>query len=316
METLSYQNKNRKVQFTVDSCAVCKDSNWLQNTDGFAVCGSCGTCGSENSLVCESAEWRVFESMEGNDPTRAERGNDLLFDPLSTSFQVSGTGAASGTSSGPSMSCQRNLKSSGDKTLIQMFSEIDKMGSTLLLPDGYIAEAKELYSRFEKTRPKTSRFKRDVLAAAMLFVACKVKGAPRTAKEIGGSTNIPELAIKRYYMAISKCLNLDLNLTTPQVLLARFCSNLGLGFEYEKYSIMVAEKARDLLEGKNPSSIAATCLYFTLQMSREKKTLVEVSNASGVSQSTIYSLYYTLANVRDRIIPAAFWDSKIASRKD
>jgi len=252
--------------------------------------------------------------MEGNDPTRAERVDDLLHEGLQTGFKTQPYPDPRGPNGSPSITLQKGMKSSADRALLAVFSEIEKMGSLLKLPDGYLLEAKQLYSKFERVKPQNARFKKDVLSATMLYLACKTKGTPRTPREISVEVDVSEATLKKYFALVSKIMKLNLDTTSPSALIPRFCSNLGLGFDYQRFSSQVAEKAASICEGKHPASIAAACLFLTLQLSLEKKTLAEVSAASGVSSTTISSLYYSLSEKQNEIVPPNFWSSKIVAK--
>lgn len=80
------------------------------------------------------------------------------------------------------------------------------------------------------------RCKKDSVVAAIIYMACKEEGVPRTFKEISKETNIPEKEIRKYYRALNKILPkgtgrtsaADLVVRTTH-LLASECAQLTVG---------------------------------------------------------------------------------------
>jgi hypothetical protein len=50
------------------------------------------------------------------------------------------------------------------------------------------------------------RCKKDSIVAAIIYMACKEEGVPRTFKEISKETEISEKEIRKYYRALNKIL--------------------------------------------------------------------------------------------------------------
>jgi transcription initiation factor TFIIB len=197
------------------------------------ICRDCGLVVGDR-IVDVRSEWRNFADS-GDDPSRASRVNDWLpSGGLATEIAKLPTGPNgqnNGQGGGGKMSqWQRRIQlSQGDQNLLSGFDKITHIAEILVLPQKikvppphtplgvFVAssdrtrtrtqnKAKELYSSFESKRNKSMRCKKDSIVAAIIYMACKEEGVPRTFKEISKETEISEKEIRKYYRALNKIL--------------------------------------------------------------------------------------------------------------
>lgn len=202
---------------------------------------------------------------------------------------------------------QRRIQhSQADQTLLNGFEKITHIADLLSLTQIIRNRAKELYSEFEAKRNKTMRFKRDAMVAAVIYMACKQEHVPRTFKELSKETEIAEKEIRKYYRALNKMFPKNTGRTSAPALVNRFCSKLKLSQEIINTATTVAEKAAELLEGKSPSSIAATSILLVTKLYGEKRLEKEIAAAASISPTTIRNVFKELSAFQDQLLPAGF----------
>jgi transcription initiation factor TFIIB len=145
------------------------------------------------------------------------------------------------------------------------------------------------------------------MVAAVIYMACKEEQVPRTFKELSKETEIAEKEIRKYYKAMNKMLPKNTaNRTSAPALVNRFCSKLKLSNEIMNTARHVAEKAEPLLEGKSPSSIAATSILLVTKLYGEKRLEKEIAEAASISATTIRNVFKELCTFQDQLLPEGF----------
>jgi len=103
--------------------------------------------------------------------------------------------------------------------------------------------------------------------------------------------------------------------TTSDDYMNRFCSNLGLDRKIQNVSRKIAERAfdLDLVPGRVPISVAAAAIYMASQTSIDKKSLHEISEITGVAESTIKNSYRQMRERAIELFPENFSGSFYAT---
>jgi len=234
---------------------------------------------------------------------------------LGTSVAAPGFGQATDLNRGL-LNYTSNSSTTHDKNLREATGKIDDLCARLTLPEIMVQNAKQIYSDFEKKR-NGRRVKKDALVCAVVHLACQRSGFSRTVKEIANmAANVDEKVIKRTARAVKELLredgDIDQSITSPTALIERFCNYMKLDFQYSKFSKEICDKAKDMLEGKQPASIAAASIFLLLQHTKEKRSLNDVSQACSVASNTVRSHFMTLSQSASHLISEDFWKSKIA----
>lgn len=237
--------------------------------------------------------------------------NPLLSDGgLSTMIGVSAKGGDKGLAHNLQR-LQARTESGGDRNLIMAFKEIGKICSAMQLPENVKFQANEYYrdamekSKTVKKKPKPAVY------AAVIFLACRQQGYPRTFKEI--CRILPQADkndIGKIYKAIVKDLELkekgefksEVDSIHPENFVRRFMSTLGMKNVDMNAAVALANAAlpqngahlgRRPWDGKSPLTIAATIIYIlsSLPAATLKPSLDEISSTCGVRKPTITQLY-------------------------
>jgi transcription initiation factor TFIIB len=191
---------------------------------------------------------------------------------------------------------------------------------------------KHLAKKFYKTVHDANAFRgkgREGILAGCLFIACRQTNFGRSFTEMYGLTSVPKKEIGRTFKQLQKFLKEDAERhienvesqggiishddvqlknttsTKPEVLIDRFCSQLGYSFRVKIIAQKVAGKVPSINEiaGRSPLSIAAASLYFATNLISSPKTSIkDIQPIAGVSEGTIRVSYKLLYAHRDRLV--------------
>jgi transcription initiation factor TFIIB len=129
-----------------------------------------------------------------------------------------------------------------------------------------------------------------------VYAACRVAGVSRTVDEVADAAKATGDEQTAAYDAINRELGLPVGPIDPAEYLPRFASQLDLGDEVERRAReYVAEAAdRGLSAGRNPSGVAAACLYTAGRDVGSGVTQREAADVADVTPVTLRSTYQGL----------------------
>lgn len=269
---------------------------------GDMICPACGLVIGDR-IVDVGSEWRTF-SDSNNDPSRVGAAeNPLLENDLSTRI-----GASSG-----SEYHNRNSMSSANRTLTGAFRDINEIADRVGLPRTITDEAATWFKRVYEQRRLRNR-PRQAIVSACIYLACRLHSAPRSFRELSTISGMPQPIIAKCFKAITKAHNEPINTQVDACdFLSRFCSSLGLSIEVQRLAtnIAVAAKEKSIIDGRNPTSVAAAVIYMASQLSDTRKSQRDISEVAGCAESTIKQSYRVLLSRVAELIPP---DSPFHSR--
>jgi transcription initiation factor TFIIIB Brf1 subunit/transcription initiation factor TFIIB len=179
----------------------------------------------------------------------------------------------------------------------QAYSEIQFIASKLHIPGNIKFEAQVLYKRVKESGELNGHHYHYV-AAACMYIATRRKGAGRSIKEIAAaSTSVHaklQRNIGRCYTKIRDTLELnDLQQSTEQTYLARFCNKLGYERGVTTICNDVARRARDMdiCQGRQAVSIAAATIFMVAQVIGRPVSARDVATVTGHAEQTIKASY-------------------------
>lgn len=277
---------------------------------------SCGRV-AESHIIDERSEWRTFSDKDkpGDDPNRVGGPVNALLSDGGLSTMISG---GKGVDRGLANNLQRMQARTDvgtDRALISAFREIAKVCSSMKLADIVKHQANEYY-RDALEKSKTVKGKQQsAIVAAVIFLACRQTGNPRTFKEI--CAFVPKAKVKdigRMYKAIVNDLKLketgefrsEVDSIHPEHFLRRFMSMLGFNNVDMRNAIALskamlplegepAEVGVDitLWHGRSPSTIAGLCIYIMGNLPRASRSpsLEDICAVCGVAENTIRGVY-------------------------
>ena len=322
--TINKQNKIECVYRTSgerEYCECCQ--NKLRTCDeGFLVCSntSCGIIYTD--ILDHSAEWRYYgaDDNQGGDPTRCGMPiNPLLMEssfgckvlcPSNSSYQMRKIRRYTEWQSMPYK----------EKTQYDEFQRIITLANQGGIPKIIIDDAMRYHKKLSEA--KTFRgLNRDGIIAATIYIASRVNGFPRTAKEIATIFHIDNtsatLGCKNAIFIINEIENemdnsdkTSLCNTTPISFIDRYCSKLNINAELTKLCKFIAMKIQknNLIPENTPHSIAAGIVYFVANQCNLNVSKKSVNNVSEISEVTINKCFKKLELIREQLIPQVVLD--------
>jgi transcription initiation factor TFIIB len=175
------------------------------------------------------------------------------------------------------------------RNLTRAASEIQRIGGSLGAGKGIVERAYEIYRK--GIEDGTAR-RRSILgmSEAAIYLACKERGIPRTAEEIGHmGDGIEGKNIRHYSKVLMKGAGLHASAPDPASQVSRIANRAGLGGVTERRAIQILEKVKNnpLLAGKRPVSVAAAALYLAANQASEHTTQIRIAFAAGVTTITL-----------------------------
>ena len=277
-------------------CPECEGR--LRSTDTETVCDDCGLVVDETAID-RGPEWRSF----ADDDTNPERCGA----PLTRSRHDRGLSTEIGHSTRLKGRKRRRVArmrrqhrraqigSKRDRNQVYGFTEIRRLTGRLELPESLQERACVLFESAQKEDLLRGR-SIEGFAAAAVYVVCRTASVSRTVGEVADEATASRAELQAAYDAMNRALGLPTGPIDPAEYLARYASKLDVPDGVERRARELAERAREtgLSVGRNPSGVAAACIYTAARKAACELTQAEVSDVAGVSAVTIRSSYQEL----------------------
>jgi transcription initiation factor TFIIB len=280
-------------------CPEC--SGRLTADDGETVCSSCGLVVAEDRID-RGPEWRVFDGEDRDrirtgaprDPARHDRG-------LSTEIGRGGRGA-SGRKRRRLARIRRQhdrtkITSKAERNRVYGFTEIRRVVGNLDLPRGVRDGACRLFESAQEADLLRGR-SIEGFAAAVVYATCRTRasGTARTEREVCEHARCDVEELRTAYDALNRELGLPTGPIDPREYLARYASELGLSSDVERRAREIAAEVHEngLAGGRDPTGVAAACLYAAADERGAALTQVEAAEVADVSPVTLRGSYYAL----------------------
>jgi len=281
---------------TETSCPECDGR--LRADGDETVCGNCGLVVAENRID-HGPEWRSF----ADDDTNRERTGA----PLTHSRHDRGLSTEIGRSTRVTgrkrrrlerMRTQHNraqISSKRERNQVYAFTEIRRLAEELSLPEHAVESACSLFKSAQSEDLLRGR-SLEGFAAAAVYAVCRVSGISRTVDEVVSSARATADEHGAAYDALNRNLDLPTGPVDPAEYLARFASDLNLPSDVERRAREYAEQATEsrLTSGRDPSGVAAACLYTAARDRDHPLTQAEAASAAGVTPVTVRNTYTDL----------------------
>lgn len=168
-------------------CEICNSHNII-HADGYLTCRDCGM---QNSIIIDCGqEWRYYGAEDNkSDPSRCGLPTSDLLPETSMGSMIGLRGYES-----YKMKKLRNIQSWSsisyqDNKLLSSFKNITAISMNAGISQYIIEEAKHMYKMIYLMKT-CKRIKLDVMQAASVQLACKIKGVPRDTIEMATMFNI------------------------------------------------------------------------------------------------------------------------------
>lgn len=186
---------------------------------------------------------------------------------------------------------------SGEKSLAEALMELDRMATVMGLPREFKREAALIYRKAASRNLVRGRTIKG-MAAASIYIACRMMMAPRTLDEISHGLGIKKRGLGLSYKAIVRGLRLGLQPPRAEDFLRRIASQLDLSMEVQAEALDLIRRAERAEEfhSKAPMGTVAACIYLASLMTGNKVSQERISQVAWVSEVTIRIRYTSIAS--------------------
>ena len=271
----------------------------LESTDTETVCRECGLVVDEH-VIDPGPEWRSF----ADDDTNPERTGA----PLTRSRHDRGLSTEIGRSTRLKGRKRRQIarlrrqhkrtqiRSKAERNRVYGFTEIRRIVGTLDLPEHVQERACVL---FESAQDGALFQGRSIegFAAAAVYATCRVSDVSRTLEEVTAVSKADRAELDAAYDAMNRELGLPTGPIDPAQYLPRFASKLDVPPDVERRAAILVDRARNagIDNGRNPSGVAAACLYTASMDQGGDLTQAEAAAVADVTPVTLRRTYTALA---------------------
>lgn len=285
-------------------CPECGGSTVRHDHErGERCCNECGLV-IEGAMLDTGPEWRAFDATERQQKSRvgAPVTRTLHDKGLTTAIgwqNKDGNGRMLSTKQQKKMHRLRTwhersrTANNRERNLQFALSEIDRMASALGVPKSMREIASVLYRRALNEDLIRGR-SIEGIATAMLYVACRQEGFPRSLDELTEVSRVDRSEIARTYRYVARELALALEPADPRQYIPRFCSALELSKAVQSKAIEICTTTAEegLLSGKSPTGYAAAAIYTASHLCDEETTQSDIASVAQVTEVTIRKRYH------------------------
>ncbi|MEE6209754.1 transcription initiation factor IIB family protein [Salarchaeum sp. III] len=272
------------------SCPECQGSLTTERTE--TVCTECGLVVADDPLDC-GPEWRACDADErertGAPLTRSRHDRGLSTE-IGHSTRVKGRKRRR-LARMRRQHDRARIATKTDRNKVYAFTEIRRVVGQLSLPYSVRDQACALFSSAQDESLLRGR-SLEGFAAAAVYAVCRTNNVARTVGEVVAVARADRNELRAAYAAMNRDLGLPVGPIDPREYLPRFATELDLPPALER-------RARGLLDdfavgGKNPSGVAAACLYAAARDTEHAVTQADAAAVADVTPVTLRSTYRAL----------------------
>jgi len=277
---------------TSEGCTECNGD--LHQSGAEVVCAECG-------LVVGSVELKMTPDWGDSDSESQQRRTGA---PMTDARHDKGLSTKIGYGTGVEVSGSKQRQfarlrrqhnrarfpSKSERNKVYAYTEIRQATSSLSLPDSVRDQACAL---FDSAQSAELLYGRSIegFAAAVVYAVCRTQSIARTRAEVVAASSATMDELNAAYDAMNRELGLPVGPIDPRDYLARYASSLGLGMVVENRAREHVSALQDahLIGGKNPSGVAAACLYRAADEEGVDVTQEALTEVADISRLTIRS---------------------------
>jgi len=263
------------------------------------VCDDCGLV-VDADRIDHGPEWRSFDDSRTNPERTGAPLTEARHDRgLSTEIGYDRTLSEHRRRKFIRLRRQHNRARVGrkrDRNKIYAFEEIRQLIGEQSLPDPVRDQACKLFRSAQKESLLQGR-SLEGFAAACVYAACRINTVSRTIEEPVATAKADRAEFRAAYDALNRELGLPVAPTSPAEYLPRYASELELGNAVERRAEKLVNRTQQegIANGRNPSGVAAACLYTAAKEHDAEVTQREVADVASVTPVTIRNTFQELA---------------------
>ena len=294
-------------------CNRCKSKN-SRITDynsGNEVCNECGLV-FEDTIIDDEDEKRTFENDDGENKIHrvGPPENPIFGKELGTNLIIRENGKT------------RFIRSySKSNNLLRNFWKIQKLLSSADVPKKMIEETKELYDKLSKSQNMRGK-NLNLIILALYYYVCRKEQCAKTFKEISLMFNmfmvrgrrITERDIKKIFNKIKndivESLTGDDLIEIEKNYIRTYIGPYQSKYNWKKLSFEIVENINknELLEGKNPKTIAGLALFLSSKLLNDNLLDQKELFSNFSQENTLKKSYDEIKPFLNVVIPDRFAD--------
>lgn len=261
---------------------------------GEIICGACGYVISEQ-IANTTPEWNSFSDEVSKQRTgsnislaRHDMGLSTIINPINRDASGKPLSAAMKSTVKRLRVWEKRSGKPTDKNFIHAFAEIERIKDKLVVSDAVVEKAAYIYRKIVEHKITKGR-NISTFVAASLYAACRITETPRTIKDMQKATNVSRKDLTKYYRLIIREFDLQMPVIDPVQCVARIANNAGVSEKTRRFAIDIIHKAKQygILEGKDPTCIAATAIYLAGKKMKEFLSQRKIASAADITEITI-----------------------------
>jgi len=303
-----------------DICHCCNTALFITE-EGFQACSN-KSCGVIYKVIDQGAEWRFYggDDNQSSDPTRCGMPINPLLEQSSYGCKILCPAKSTYEMRKIRRYTEWQSMPYNEKMRYDEGQRISILANQGGIPQMIIDEAMRLHKKISDAKSFRG-LNRDGIIAATIYVAARINGYPRSAKEIATIFHLDNTSATRGCRNAISIINelenemensekTSLGQTTPSSFIERYCSHLNINAELTKLCKFIAQKIQknNLIPENTPNSIASGILYFVAQKCNLNVSKRSVHNVSDVSEVTINKCFKKLEELQDQLIPKVIID--------
>ena len=303
-----------------DICQCCNTALFITE-EGFQACSN-KSCGVIYKVIDQGAEWRFYggDDNQTSDPTRCGMPINPLLEQSSYGCKILCPAKSTYEMRKIRRYTEWQSMPYNEKMRYDEGQRISILANQGGIPQMIIDEAMRLHKKISDAKSFRG-LNRDGIIAATIYVAARINGYPRSAKEIATIFHLDNTSATRGCRNAISIINelenemensekTSLGQTTPSSFIERYCSHLNINAELTKLCKFIAQKIQknNLIPENTPNSIASGILYFVAQKCNLNVSKRSVHNVSDVSEVTINKCFKKLEELQDQLIPKVIID--------
>jgi transcription initiation factor TFIIB len=277
----------------------CPECSGRLTTDGTeTICGQCGLVVDEYRID-HGPEWRSFADDETSPartgaPLTQSRHDRGLSTDIGRSTRVKGRKRRRLSR----MRTQHNraqISSKRERNQVYAFTEIRRLVGALSLPKHVRESACSLFRSAQKADLLQGR-SLEGFAAATVYATCRVCSVSRTVEEVVEAAKATEAEHRAAYRALNRELDVATGPIHPVEYVPRYASELDVSETVRRRAEAHARRLRESGDaaGRNPSGVAAACLYTAAREVGTSLTQQDAAEVAGVTPVTVRNSYKLL----------------------
>jgi len=187
------------------------------------------------------------------------------------------------------LQARNRFQTSYERNFVQAAQELERLRSAMGIPRPCIEQALEIYRQALEKELVRGRSV-EAMAAAALYMACRMMKMPRPLDELAGYTKVPKEEVGRCYRLLLSELDVKVPASDPVLYISRIAEQLKLSGEVVKAAIEILRRARKAVIGARPVTAAAAAVYLAAAEHNVKLTYSAVAAAAAVAPAAVRDL--------------------------